>query len=722
MFAEDAVAVAGDQAIAQIANWQWDEPEERTENLPTKAQLPEDPHGSRRSAKGATFDQKDHRTEIACFRRGQQLASCLALERRELEVAFPITSQHEVDGFVAQAANTVEEEYATSGFGGAVHGGHINGIDGIQACRNRAHDLLLLMTSTLRIVADSRSNGQGGRKRQAKKVARGREQMSVREAESCLPTFAGFPPTGNFCEFLLPRFWILPYNLIDWSRVSRCDLSMSPVTNVLLRLSKDGEVMASLNRSLWSVGTACLLTWSLSGCGGASSSVPVVNTEGSDTFAGDEEMSSGLPTVAIPGPKPAASKATKAAAAAAPAASKGATTKATAAQPAPAAAAMVEKEPEKGSPEWLLLEIQHIRTLPLPGAVDDLGENDDDDKDPTPEEEAALRKQLDQQRSVRRERNFQIIKLAEECIAKTNKKPELEDYFDMAVHHLLDARLQLALQGDATSIDALFEAATVFHERKPGSVASLEAQMTLVNLTHANALRYGRAEPKWIQEFAKHSQLFAARFPEEQGRAVPLLFAAARSCELNGLPEEAKSCYSLLLTKFKDTPQAQQAQGVVRRLQLKGKTLELAGPTMDGGEIDIESYRGKMVLVVFWASHAQPFVQQLPKLTATIKKYEKYAAVIGVNLDAEEPAVEAFLEKTGLTWPQIFSPNREQRGWSSPLASHYGINNLPTIWLVDPNGVVAETAIDAENLEAKLREVYLPYLKATSVKPAGGTK
>ena len=486
--------------------------------------------------------------------------------------------------------------------------------------------------------------------------------------------------------------------------------------------------MASLNRCLWSVGVGCVLTWSLSGCGGAGGSSSVADSGGA-VSSGEDDGSAGLPTMAIPGLKPAANKTTKPGVAATPApTSKGAATKAGAAPkagatpPAANAAPPADKPPEKGSPEWLLLEIQHIRTLPFPGAKDDLGDDDDDDKAPTPEQEAALKKQLDQQRAVRRERNLQIIKLAEECIAKTNKQPELEEYFDMAVHHLLDSRLQLALQGDATSIDALFEAAKIFHERKPGSQSSLEAQLTLVNLTHANALRYGRAEPKWIQEFARHAQLFASRFPEEQGRAVSLLSAAARSCELNGLPEEAKICYSVLLTKFKDTPQAQQAQGVVRRLLLKGKTLELAGPTMDGGEIDIESYRGKMVIVVFWASHAQPFVQQLPKLVASAKKYEKYAVVVGVNLDAGEPDVEAFLEKTGLTWPQIFSPNREQRGWSSPLAAHYGINNLPTIWLVDPNGVVAETAIDAENLEAKLHEVYLPYIKAKAVKPAGGTR
>ncbi len=477
--------------------------------------------------------------------------------------------------------------------------------------------------------------------------------------------------------------------------------------------------MAALNRFVWCAGFACVLTGSLIGCGGSGGS------SGSVASNEDGSGSSGLPTMALPGLKGVTNKTTKAGTAPA-ATPKGAASKGPAApqQPTAAQTPLAAKVPEKGSPEWLLLEIQHIRTLPLPGSTVDEEESDDEDldKELTPQQEAALQKEYEQQRVVRRERNLQIIKLAEECLAKTSKKPELEAEFETAVHQLLDARLQMALQGDAASIESLFEAAKAFHARNPNSESALEAQLTLVNLTHANALRYGRTEPKWLQEFAKHSQLFAARFPEEQGRAVPLLAAAARTCELNGLPDEAKSCYSLLMTKFKDTQQAQQAQGVVRRLQLKGKTLELSGPTMDGGEVDVESYRGKMVIVVFWATHAQPFVQQLPKLLATAKKYEKYAVVVGVNLDAEEPAVEAFLERTGLAWPQIFSPNREQRGWNSPLAAHYGINNLPTMWLVDPNGVVAETVLDAENLESKLRDVYLPYIKANAVKPAGGVK
>lgn len=492
--------------------------------------------------------------------------------------------------------------------------------------------------------------------------------------------------------------------------------------------------MISVSR-LWGSAACCCMVMMFCGCGGSNGSTQVAQNSAASNV--DEESSENLPTLAIPGLKPAAKPTNPAAPAGGPAAAKG--TAAT--KGAPAVTATEEaaaKEPAKGSPEWLLLEIQRVKVMPLPGDEPkpqapaaaangkpaETKEDDDLDLDEKPlsaEEEQKLKEQFERSKAVRKERNQQIIKLAESCIAATAKKPEQEAEFDAAVHYLLDSRLQLALQGDAASIEALYDAAKVFYERKPQSASAVEAQLTLVNLTHANALRYGQAEPKWIQEFAKHSQLYAARFPEEQARAVTLLAAAARSCELAGMMEEAKSCYSLLITKFKDTPQAQQAQGVVRRLQLKGKTLELAGPTMEGDDLNIESLRGKMVVVVFWATHARPFIEQLPKLTATMKKYEKYATVVGVNLDADESAVEAFLEKSGLNWPQIFSPNRALRGWNSPLAVHYGINTLPTIWLVDPNGIVTDTTLDADHLEPRLREVYLPFLK-NAVKPASATK
>jgi hypothetical protein len=452
----------------------------------------------------------------------------------------------------------------------------------------------------------------------------------------------------------------------------------------------------------------------LAGCG--KQSTPLVEVDVNETQVADGRDSDGLPLLAVPGPDESGNK------------SKVQRTAATGksgptllpkglfgkkgSQPEPLAddAADARKLPEKGSPEWLLGEIQRVRLLPLPHESSKDEETDDEeDRVLTPEQEKKLAQEIERNKGIRRERNLQIVKLAEECIQKTNKNPEQEQIFCLAVHHLLDARLQLALQGDNTSMEALYEADKVFYERNPKSESASEAALTLVNYAHANAVRYGRKDPRWLKEFSKTTQSYATRFPGEAPRAAPLLMAAARTCEMNGQLEEARVCYTVLGSKCGQTPQGVQAVGIMRRMQLKGQELKLAGPGIDGGDIDVKAMKGKMVLVVFWASNAQPFIQQIAKINEITTKYRKFVTVVGVNMDTEEKAVEGFVETYHLDWQQIFSPNRQQRGWNSPVAIHYGVNSLPTMWLLDPNGIVAETNLDASNLEAKIREVYEPF-------------
>ncbi len=464
-----------------------------------------------------------------------------------------------------------------------------------------------------------------------------------------------------------------------------------------------------------------MITAFFTGCG--TQSVPVAEINTDDPLLADlSESKGGLPLLAVPGPDDGktpnkSGKVTQAAAKSAP----GLLPKGLFGKKAPQAnAPEAEEEPaprkvaEKGSPEWLLNEIQRVRLLPLPREDENENESEDSEEEEqplTPAQEKKFAEEIEKTRAIRRERNIQIVKLSEECLQKTSKNPEQEPIFSAAVHNLLDARLQLALQGDAASIDALYEAEKVFFERNPKSDSASESALTLVNLAHANALRYGSKNPLWLKEFSKRAQVYASRFPDEAPRSVPLLMAAARSCENNGQAEESKTCYSLLSSRFGQTQQGMQAQGTLRRMQLKGQELELSGPGIDGNDIDVKANKGKMVLIVFWASNAQPFVQQLPKILEVTAKYKKYCTVIGVNIDTDEKAVETFVENQRLDWQQIFFPGRAQRGWNSPIAAYYGVNMLPTIWLLDPNGIVAETNLDASNLEAKLREVYTPFLK-----------
>ncbi|QDV31082.1 Thiol-disulfide oxidoreductase ResA [Planctopirus ephydatiae] len=361
-------------------------------------------------------------------------------------------------------------------------------------------------------------------------------------------------------------------------------------------------------------------------------------------------------------------------------------------------------EPEKGSPEWAVREILRIRLLPYPVIETAAADN--------PASQEKLREQMEAQKKLRTERNKQIIELATGALAVTAKDKAQERLFTVSAHHLLESHLQLALQGDAESTSALYDIAAVFFENRPESDAAAEAQQTVVSLAHSNALRSSETEPRWLIELSRQSQLYATRFPKDSAKSLPFLLAAATSCEMNGQLEEAVTCYRLIEQKFPGTPEAQQITNVLRRIDLPGKSLELAGPALDGNFITMDEYRGKAVLVVFWSTASKPFRDQLPQLLEISKKYEKYCVTVGVNLDLEESAVDRFLEETGVSWPQIFHSERAKRGWNHPLATHYGINTLPTIWLIDPQGTVISTQVQPSTLEPELREVLLKHLRA----------
>lgn len=382
------------------------------------------------------------------------------------------------------------------------------------------------------------------------------------------------------------------------------------------------------------------------------------------------------------------------------------------AEDARAAAELVVTEPEKGSPEWLIRQILAVKIQPLPPILE-TGEGED--------AQAKLKAEIDRQKQVRRERNEEIIKLAEEAIARTHGDEKRQQIYKAAVHHLIDTRLQLAKLGNAADVKALETLADNFYQNSPESDAASQAAFALVTLAHHFALQNGLEEPAWLVAFSRHAQVYATRFPNDQARAVPYLVSAAKSCDMNGLIEEARSCYSLIKSRFPQAPEVEQLASVFRRLDAIGQPAQIAGPTPEGSFFTVEDHKDKAVLVVFWASHVPQFAEDLPKIQELAETYKKYLVVVGVSLDETEGALDAFTEEHAITWPQIFHTERDKRGWNAPVAVFYGINRLPTMWLVDPYGKVAETALTTENVEQRLRDVMLPYLKGVkdgSIQPA----
>ena len=119
--------------------------------------------------------------------------------------------------------------------------------------------------------------------------------------------------------------------------------------------------------------------------------------------------------------------------------------------------------------------------------------------------------------------------------------------------------------------------------------------------------------------------------------------------------------------------------------------------SLDDKEVKLSSYRGKYVLIDFWATWCGPCIAATPKVK---KVYEKYAAqgkleVIGVSLDDDKVAPADYVKEKEIKWVQAFAGPEE-----NAAVTEYGVQGIPSFWLIDPDGKIIVS--DNDFFEANL--------------------
>jgi thiol-disulfide isomerase/thioredoxin len=106
---------------------------------------------------------------------------------------------------------------------------------------------------------------------------------------------------------------------------------------------------------------------------------------------------------------------------------------------------------------------------------------------------------------------------------------------------------------------------------------------------------------------------------------------------------------------------------------------------MNGKPLSVGKFKGHPVLLQFWSPTSSAYLQELPGQLALFQKFHpKGFEIIGVVVDDHEFTVKKFLKDTGLPWPQYF----DGKVWDNKLAERYGVDGLPSSFLIGADGKI----------------------------------
>ena len=135
--------------------------------------------------------------------------------------------------------------------------------------------------------------------------------------------------------------------------------------------------------------------------------------------------------------------------------------------------------------------------------------------------------------------------------------------------------------------------------------------------------------------------------------------------------------------------------------QVSGPAPDFETETPAGEKVSLKDYRGKPVILTFWATWCEPCKKEMPEIQAAYEKHqEEGLVVLAVNFGETKEKAEAFVKQMGLTFPSLLDRRAN-------IAERYGVVSLPVTFFIDREGIIRERVVGGTLTKESISDLFL---------------
>lgn len=225
-------------------------------------------------------------------------------------------------------------------------------------------------------------------------------------------------------------------------------------------------------------------------------------------------------------------------------------------------------------------------------------------------------------------------------------------------------------------------------------------------------------EADYADEFQQLDAIFEAQADNPGNAAEVLSLKALIYAEILDDPGRAITLLEQIAGDYPGTEAAENSQAMIdffrqqeeaarmQKLLVVGATFpDFSVQDLDGNDLTLSDYRGKVVLVDFWATWCMPCISELPTLMAAYNRFHADGfEIIGISLDQDREMLLKFLKQQKMSWPQFY----DGEVWGNELALKYGIQSIPSSYLLNREGKIIARQLRGPNLTAAVADALAP--------------